>query len=87
MQLYICNIVLQRIKNSGVVSLRMCCQRTGSKILNNTKNMETAVMRKLLMVWAYLNIIKRCMTLNETVMNAVKKESGIKSKRRMGGKT
>jgi len=73
--------------HSGVVSLRMCCQRTGSKILNNTENVETAVMSKLLIVWACLNNIKRCLSLKEMVMNAVRKESGIKSKRRMGGKT
>ena len=83
----VCNIAVQRIKSSGVGRLTMCCQRTGSKILNNTENMETAVMSKLLIVWAYLTNIKRCLTLKEMVMNAVRKENGIKSKRRMGGIT
>jgi hypothetical protein len=49
--------------------------------------METAVMSKLQIAWAYLNNIKRCLTLKEMAMNAVRKENGIKSKRRMGGIT
>ena len=49
--------------------------------------METAVTSKLLTVWAYLTNVKRCLTLKEMVMNAVRKENGIKSKRRMGGIT
>ena len=53
--------------------------------LNNTENMETAVMSKLLIACSYLTNIKRCLTLKEMVMNAVRK--AFSRKRRMGGIT